>query len=170
MTASKKPIYSSIPFISHRTNSAIKKELRRITTMYYPQIDLKLVFSNNFSVKSFFCFKDKIPDDLQSNVVYSYNCGQCQATYVAETSRHLHTRISDYKGVSSRTGRPLSQPPNSRIRDHELETGHRVRSADFKILAKCQKYDLKITESIIIHRLGPTLNSHDASVPLHILR
>ena len=46
----------------------------------------------------------------------------------------------------------------------------RVRSAEFKILAKCQKYDLKITDSIIIHRLGTTLNSHDASLPLHILR
>ena len=59
MTASKKPVYSSIPFISHRTNSAIKKELRRITTKYYPQIDLKLVFSNYFSVKSFSASKIK---------------------------------------------------------------------------------------------------------------
>ena len=73
----------------YRTYSAIKKELRRITSMYYPQIDLKLVFSKNFSVKSFFCFKDKIPDDLQSNGVYFYNCGQCQATYVGETSMSL---------------------------------------------------------------------------------
>ena len=137
--------------------------LKLILSLFFPIVFRSNVFFSAWKIKS--------TNDLQSNVVGEF----LQLWPVSSQNRrwnfrHLHTRISDHKEVSSRTGTPLSQPPNSRIRDHVFETGHRLRSADFKMLAKCQKYDLKVNESIIIHRLGSTLNSQDASVPLDILR
>ena len=166
----KKPVFISIPFISHKCNSDIKKELRRICTEFYPQINLKIIFSNSFSIESLLKFKDQIPVDLLSNIVYLFKCSQCEASYVGETTRFLHTRVADHKGISSRTARPLTQPSNSRIRNHAEETNHELVFKNFSVVGRCNEYDTKITESVIIHKMRPSLNNHETSVPLNILR
>ena len=89
---------------------------------------------------------------------------------MGETTRHLHTRVADHKGVSFRTHRPLSQSPNSRISDHAEETNHEIVFNDFRVLSRCNKFDTKITESVLIHHMTPSLNNHEAPVPLNILR
>ena len=48
----KKPAFIWITFISLRCDSDIKKELRRISEEFYPQTDLKLLLSYNFSIES----------------------------------------------------------------------------------------------------------------------
>ena len=95
--------------------------------------------------------------------------GQCNATYCEETTRHLHTRVAEHKEVSARTGRPLTVPPNSSIREHSHTADHPISTDNFKILATVSKYDLKIAESILIHKFRPTLNDNSASTQLHIL-
>ena len=47
-------------------------------------------------VGQYFSNKDKIPQELQSYVVYKFKCGCCGATYIGETSRHLPTRIKEH--------------------------------------------------------------------------
>ena len=103
-----------------------------------------------------------------SNAVYLFKCGQCSAQYIGETSRHIITRVCDHKGISSRTGRPLTKPENSRILEHFNSTNHGISLSDFKILKTCKTLDLKVTESVCIHRFKPDLNNHDASLPLNI--
>ena len=169
LTAEKKSLFCAIPFISFRANSQIKKCLREILKTNYPHLKMKLVFVNNFKVGSFFKFKDRPPTSLVSNAVYLFKCGQCSASYIGETSRHLITRVCDHKGISSRTGKPLSTPTSSRIRDHSIDNNHQILQDDFKILKTCKTIDLKITESILIHKRRPCLNSQDSSVPLYIL-
>ena len=129
----KKPVFVSNQFISHKCNSDIKKELRRIYVEFYPQIKLKLIFSNNLSIESMLRVKEQIPVDLLSNIVNFFKCSQWEAIYVEETTRHLHTRVADQKGVSSRTNTPLSHPPNSTIRDHAEETNHELVFNDFRV-------------------------------------
>ena len=166
----KKPVLVSIPFISHKCNSDIKKELRRICAEVYPQINLKLIFSNNFSIESMLMFKDQTPVDLLRNIVHIFNCSQCEASYVGETTRHLHTRVADHKSVSFRTHRPPPQPLNSGIRDHDKETNLEMVFNDFRVLSRYNKFDTKITESVLIHQMRPSLNKQEASAPLNILR
>ena len=165
----KKTGFVSIPFISHKCSSDIKKELRKIVTEFHPQLNLKLIFSNGFSIGSLLRFKDRTPVDLISNVVYLYKCSQCIATYVGETTRYLHTRVADHKGVSPRTSRPLTRPSCSRIREHAELTNHEIVLANFTVLSQCREFETKITESVLIHKLRPSLNSREASVPLNIL-
>ena len=124
---------------------------------------------NNFKVGNFFRFKDFAPKHLVSNAVYLFKCRQCSAEYVGETSRHLSTRASEHRGLSSRTGKSLVNPPSSRIRDHALDCNHEILASDFKILKTCRTVDLKVTESVCIHLHKPGLNNHECSVPLNIL-
>ena len=106
---------------------------------------------------------------MLSNVVYKFTCRQCNATYVGETSRHLQTRIAEHRGLSARTGHPVSYPVNSHIRDHCIENNHDLGTGDFEILCKTDNFDVRMAESILINKIKPNLNCADSSVPVHII-
>ena len=107
---------------------------------------------------------------MLSNVVYKFTCGQCTATYYGETTRHLKTRIAEHRDLSARTGKPVTRPLHSSIRNHALDTGHDINSDNFKVVFNSNAGDLRLAESIIIHKNRPNLNNMDSSVPLNILR
>ena len=113
-------------------------------------------------------FKDRIPDVLCINVVYKYQCVQCGALYVGETIRHLKTRSAEHKGISVRTGKPLSTA-HSNILDHAMQTGHPVLDSSFSVVSVDSPDLLKILESIQIRTLKPTLNDRESSYQLLIL-
>ena len=50
-----------------------------------------------------------------------------------------------------------------------LKTGHEVFSNCFSIVESAKDYELKMTESIAIHKLKPSLNGMIYSKPLFIL-
>ena len=65
-----------------------------------------------------FLFKDQIPFAMRSHVVYKYKCQCCGALYVGQIRRHIHTRISEHMGVSSKTGNKLSVSQMSAVLTH----------------------------------------------------
>ena len=163
LDVSKKKVFIKVPFLSNSNNKNINREVQVLVRKFYPQINLNLIFTNNFSIKSFFPYKDKIPTSVLSNVVYKYTCEQCNATYYGETTRHLYTRINEHKGLSSRTGKPLINPPFSSIRDHSLLYGHGLESKNFSIIHKCvNPYDTRVSEAILINRDKPSLNNMES--------
>ena len=121
------------------------------------------------SVGSFFKYKDQVPSLLLSNVVYQYKCRQCDSTYVGESIRHFATRIAEHKGVSVRTGLRLSNPCHSNIREHCVDSQHAFSDDNFKVLRVSNRHDIKLCESIFIHKLKSNLNSANTSTPLKIL-
>ena len=168
-TAEKKPLFVVIPYMSNSSNKTMSREILEIVKRFYPQLELKILFKNDFSISSFFRFKDRVSTLLRSNLVYKYSCGQCNATYYGETTRHLKTRISEHKGLSPRTGLPLCNPSHSSIRDHALELNHDIDDKNFHIVFNSSPFDTKISESILIHKHNPSLNNRDSSVKLSIL-
>ena len=99
-TACKKTIYAVLPYISKSSNKSLSSDISEICKRFYPQLDVKIIFKNKFSVSSFFNIKDQVPALVQSDLVYEYSCGQCDAKYIGETSRHLKTRLAEHKGLS----------------------------------------------------------------------
>ena len=120
-------------------------------------------------MSSLFRFKDKIPNHLLSSVVYEYNCGQCASSYIGQTGKQLKIRMSQHKGRSFRTGQLLASPEFSNIRNHAFETDHPILDDNFKILDTCDPFDLRLLESIYIHKKKPSLNDQNSSTELSIL-
>ena len=168
-TVEKLSMYVSIPFLNNSDNQNMHKDIQKLVTQFFPQIDLKIVFKNSHTIGSYFKFKDSIPDLVTSNVVYRFSCAQCPATYYGETSRHITTRIAEHRGLSARTGKPVTNPLNSSIRDHALETGHEISNSNFSIVFSSNSQNLRVAESILINQNSPSLNNTDSSVPLNIL-
>ena len=109
-------------------------------------------------LSTFFRFIDRIPLSLRSRIVYKYKCQCCNALYVGETVRHFHKRISEHMGISGSTGKPLSKPPFSNIRDHHQSSGHPISSDDFSILSSCSSsFELLLRESLLISKRKPSL-------------
>ena len=107
---------------------------------------------------------------MRSGVVYLFKCRCCSASYVGQTTRHLHTRISEHLGISPITGKPSSSPVMSSIFSHLNSTGHSANFDDFEILSSCSDTcELMIHESLLISKLKPSLNVQGSSIPLNLL-
>ena len=67
------------------------------------------------------------------------------------------------------TNNPLTTPEKSNILHHSLTTNHPITIENFKILASCDKFDLRLLESLFIHKLKPSLNDQHSSTDLLIV-
>ena len=168
LSVPKLPIYIVLPYLGNPSHHC-KKKLTSIIDRYFPQVDFKCIFVNRNTIGSFFPFKDQIPLMVSSKIIYKYLCGQCNSSYVGETRRHFISRICEHKGISPRTNVPFANPPFSNIREHALNCNHPIKIDNFSVLARCQDYDLRLLESIFIHKLSPNLNNQTSACPLNIL-
>ena len=99
----------------------ITKYFKCILPFYFPQIDFKFALKNDFKVRKFFPFRDKLPAEMLSNVIYQFKCFVSNDTYIGSTSKQAKVRISQHLGISYRTGNRLQNPPHSAPRIYSLD-------------------------------------------------
>ena len=132
-TASTKIVYFCLPFTGSHSLQ-IRTQIARLCSAAYPHLNIRFVFRSSTRISSFFPFKNKVPKFLRSGVVYVFKCRCCSASYVGQTTRHLHTRVSEHLGISPITGKPSSSPPMSSIFSHLKTTGHTANFDDFNLI------------------------------------
>ena len=162
--------YFVLPYFGMESDK-LKRELTGQLMKFYPYLDPRIVLMNSFSIGSMFRHKDRLPKGCESAVVYQFCCASCGASYVGSTLRNLHSRIQQHLGKSIRTGRFLSKPDPSPIRDHSHACDTLVTTDNFSILGKANSgLDLRILESLYIFNKKPSLNNMSSSYPLHTVR
>ena len=86
-------------------------------------------------------------------------CRRCSSSYVGQTTRNLHTRISEHLGISPIIGKQSNNSAISSIIFHINASGHLANSDDFQILSSSSdSYELMIDESLLINKYKPNLN------------
>ena len=168
LTVEKKIIFVKIPYFGP-ASFLMKRQLKALIGRFFPHLELKVIFTCDNLIKNYFKIKDKLPLSLVSSVVYQYSCGQCSSSYIGETVKQMKVRISQHKGRSFRTDKLSTTKINSSIFDHFISSNHNILDENFKILKHSNSFDLKILESIFIHKLKPNLNDHSTSTDLFIL-
>ena len=122
---------------------------------------MRVIFQTNNRLRNYFRFKGSVDETLRSNLIYKFSCGSCTASYIGKTYRHFKVRVSEYQGVSSRTGKPVKGILSTSVRDHMLVCDHKVVHEDFKFLDnESNRYLLELKESLIIKRDRPSLNKN----------
>ena len=166
----KLAVYIKIPYFNDRTNRYFKSNFKRVLEKYLPQIAPTIIFYNNLKLKNFLNHKEKLPAFYDSMVVYQFSCPNCQLAYIGSTKKALFSRYHDHKGSSSRTGRTLSSPLYSNIRDHcENSCECNFSIDDFSVIFKgSTETEIRIAESLLIRSKRPTLNQDSASYPLKL--
>ena len=143
----------------------MKKSLKNLLNYCKVQI----VFKNNKTrLGNNFHFKDRIPKDLTSGVVYKFQCGLWNESYYGECVSHLNVKIGEHIGISPITKKQV-KPKNSSPADHLLFCNHSASHDDFSILV-CQNktFLLELKETLLIMIDKPSLNKNITPAPLHL--
>ena len=84
--------YFKLPYIGNLLHQ-IKNKLSKLCKEFCKEsFNIKLVFKS-FKMKNYFSYKDSIPNDLKSFLVYKFTYASCSSSYIGETCRHFKTRI-----------------------------------------------------------------------------
>ena len=133
--------YFKLPYIGNLPDH-IKNSLSKLCNDFCKEnFDIKLVF-NSFKIKTDFSYKEPIPDDLESFLVYKITCATFSSGYIGETCCHFKTRTEEHikKGKKFHVLKHL----------HSNTTCFEsYNSLCFKIIDKVNsKFDLKIKEAL----------------------
>ena len=91
----KKKVFLSLPYFGQQSIS-MAKELSRSLSKFYPHISFQMIQVNSNRIGSLFKYKDKLPKNLTSQVVYKFCCAKCNdASYVGSTTRALQIRVAE---------------------------------------------------------------------------
>ena len=162
----KKIVYLSLPYLGPPSHK-MAKNIKNALSHYYSYIDFKFTFRNNFQIKSFFRYKDKIPTDLQSNIIYKYKCETCNSFYIGSSIKQAKVRFTQHLGTSFRTGRHLSKPMYSAPRNHSETSNHKISYNNFSVIDHAANtHSLRILESLYLLKHKPSLNIDKTAEPL----
>ena len=120
LTAPKKEVILVVLFLGVKS-LLLHTNLTKFFNEFLPCCKLKVIFSSNCRLRSFFSFKDKIPLLMRSGVVYRFTCASCNACYYGKTKRHFKVRIAEHIGISHLTGKPRKSRMSTAVSDHLLE-------------------------------------------------
>ena len=105
--------YFKLPYIGYYSKLT-QKRLTTLVRHYCESFEIKLVFSQH-KIKNLFSFKDPIPSNLKSCVVYQFTCAACNSRYIGETMHHISTRMkehisADKTAKTGAKGLPIASP------------------------------------------------------------
>ena len=151
--------YFKLPYIGNLSHH-IKIKLSKLCKEFCKEnFNIKLVF-NSFKVNNYFSYKDPIPNDFKSFLVYNFTCATCSSSYIGETCHHFKTRIEEH----------IKNDNKSHIFKHLHSTRTCFDSFNFlcfKIILKANsKFDLIIKEALHINGRKPNLNAQQNHLSL----
>ena len=98
-TVERKRLLLVLPYfgvISLQTRTKCQQVIKGVSNC----CKLGIAFKCQTKLSNSFRFKDPIPKDLRSGVVYKFQCGLCNESYYGESIRHLDIRSEEPIGVS----------------------------------------------------------------------
>ena len=63
---------------------------------------------------------------LSSCQIYNVTCGCCNTSHIGKTFGHIKVRVSEHQGVSPQTVKRLKESLSISVRDHMLDSNHKV--------------------------------------------
>ena len=145
------------PYIGSLSHHIENKLLKLCKEFCKENFNIKLVF-NSFKIKNYFAYKDPIPNDLKSFLVYKLTCASCSSSYNGET--FVETRFEEH----------IKKDNNSHSFNHLHSTATCFDSNNFlsfKIIDKVNsEFGLKVKETMHINCGRPNLNAQQNHLAL----
>ena len=111
-TVPRKVINISLPFMG-KDSLKIRGNLTKIAKTYFPCCKIQVMFNSGKRLGSFFGFKDKVPLNARSLVLYKFTYSSCNSAYIGKTKRHFLVRMFEHLGISLRTGANYTYNPKN---------------------------------------------------------
>src|SRR5436190_12795753 len=148
-------VFFTVPFVS-----SISEKFRGVTRDLHIRISYQSLNKLSRFIK---VHKDPLPDSSKRNVVYKINCKSCDASYVGQTGRQLHTRISEHKNQIRH-----NTTNHSVITEHRLNYNHDFAWDEVEILDTEPFYNKRLmSEMLFIKRQKNSINLQTDVQNLH---
>ena len=158
MNAEKIIQYLVLPFTG-KSAEVWKKRIVKLIRKYYPQVDFRVMFKAPLQIGGLFPFKDKIPTDLRSMVVYRICCKDCGMSYIGKTERSFSVRLKEH-----RTGK------SSNVHTHMIKEGHQIDWEGARIIdVASNNKKLLLKEMLHINKYKPGMNIQKQSYVFSML-
>ena len=143
-TAPKKELLIVLPFLE-TMSSNLKQKLRSSIQNSSPQCNINVNLKSTNHLSSLFHFKDVIPKELSSCLLYKCSCSSCNATYYGKTECHLNVRS---------VGNMLACKPSAISDQLLLHEHNNISFNNFSIL-RCENnaFKLSLTESTLFNSI-----------------
>ena len=170
-TVSKKELKLCLPFLGTESLK-IRTHLLKFAKTYLPnKCKLQIIFSSGKRLGDCFRFKDRIPLNCRSFLIYKFQCNKCNLVYYGKTFRHFKVRVFEHLGRSLRTNKPFTYNPkninNTSVLNHIKNCKCDASPIDFSIIGTAKNdFQLRIKESLLIQKDNPILNKTVSSMPL----
>ena len=109
-----KPIYFSFPYFGPFSEK-LKQDLLTLLSKYYSKDKICVILVDNFTIWSFYKYKDTPPLHLRSSFVYKYSCVHCTSEHVGPHVLLVPIKVAEHPGISFRSGVPLTSLPHSAV-------------------------------------------------------
>ena len=151
----------------------IRSNLTKFAKTYFPCCKIQVIFSCGSRLSNIFRFKDKVPLNARSLVLYKFTCSNCNAAYVGKTKRHYLVRMFEHLGISLATGNKFTYNPNNNnnttVLNHINCNNCNNTLDSFRIVGSAKNnYNLCLKESLLIQLYKFNLNKNVKSMPLHL--
>ena len=103
----KKQMYVEIPYTG-QTTLTMKKQFSHLSGKLRPDLDVRFFTKPPASVQTFFRNKDPITKHMQSNIVYSVKCSDCDHSYIGKTDRQAIRRMREHGAPKDAFDEPKS--------------------------------------------------------------
>ena len=161
-----------LPYLGAFTKR-VERKIKQGLKEHLPGTKFSFIYRASTRMRNLFSFKDRIPAYIRSGVVYQYTCASCKAVYIGETTNcHTKTRLCEHMGISALTGKQSKTKKDSHIRDHLRHCQTTITPDCFKIIGSdtTTRTNLRIKESLFIHREKPSINVQGTSFPLGLFK
>ena len=98
-------LFLKIPYMGTVGDKLVKTLKRKVQSNLTRKINIRVIYTTN-KLSKFCGVKDKIPEEQQSNVIYSMQCPGCGEIYVGKTSCCFGKRMDEH---GTRVDQPLHQ-------------------------------------------------------------
>ena len=149
-----------------------EKTHRRIKNLFQDFIPIgkiSIVYKTQRRISNLLNFKDRIPRQYDSHIIYLFKCPCCNAGYVGETRVHHIVRNSQHLGISEFSGNPTTAGVPTTVTKHIRAKNCVCGLDDFSIIGKEQDFHRRlIKESLFIKLHDFDLNAQQTSTKIHL--
>ena len=103
-TVNKKQLLIVLLFLGAQS-FLIRKRLQSCIRYQLLYCSLRIAFQSKTRLSSLICFKDIMPKEISSHLVYKFTCSCCNVSYYGESERQFFVRASEHLGITSLTGK-----------------------------------------------------------------
>ena len=172
LTVPRKVINISLPFMG-KESLKIRGNLTKLAKTYFPCCKIQVMFNSGKRLGSFFSFKDKVPLNARSFILYKFTCSSCNSAYIGKTKRHFLVRMFEHLGISLRTGRNYTYNPknnnNTAVLNHINCQNCNATLDNCRVIGSARNdFLLCLKESLLIQLYKPDLNKNVKSMSLYL--